>query len=76
MNPTILKSLETFGIGLSVVIISSVIQGLSNYHPSGTAGELWAIGGVAVIGGLRGLLSWLIVKQQTPATPPNQTGGK
>jgi hypothetical protein len=70
MNLTIIKGLETFGIGLAVVVVSSIIQGLSNYHPTGTEGALWGIGGVAVIGALRGLLSWLIIKQQTPPTAP------
>lgn len=66
MKTTWLKSLETFGIGLAVVIVSAVIQGLTNYHPDGTIGTIWAVGGVALIGLLRGLLSWLIIKQGTP----------
>lgn len=71
MNTTIWKAVETFLIGLAVVIVSGIIQALSNYHPTGNEGELWAIGGVAVIGGFRALLSWLIIKQNT--TPPTIT---
>ena len=66
MNSTIMKGIETFLIGLAVVVVSSIIQGLSNYHPTGTEGTMWGIVGVAIIGGLRALLSWLIVKQNTP----------
>jgi len=65
MNITLVKGLETFGIGLGVVIVSAIIQYLTNYHPSGEVGTFWAIGGVAVIGGLRALLSWLIIKQSS-----------
>ena len=65
MNLTLLKGLETFGIGLAVVIVSSVIQGLTNYHPTGNEGTIWGIVGVAIIGGFRALLSWLIIKQST-----------
>lgn len=73
MNNTIIKGLETFGIGLGVVIISAAIQALTNYHPTGVEGTYWGIGGVAVIGGLRALLSWLIIKQNTPTVTPNLT---
>jgi hypothetical protein len=75
MNPTIQKGLETFGIGLGVVIVSAVIQYLTNYHPTGEVGTYWAVGGVAIIGGLRALLSWLIVKQNLGNTPAAKKGG-
>lgn len=69
-----LKGLETFAIGVGVVIVSSVIQALSNYHPTGQEGALWAIVGVAIIGGFRALLSWLIIKQSTTVqTTTSQT---
>jgi hypothetical protein len=67
---SVIKAAETFGIGLAVVVVSSIIQGLTNYHPTGTEGALWGVGGVAIIGALRGLLSWLIVKQKTPPAAP------
>jgi len=70
MNNTLMKGLETFGIGLGVVIVSAVIQALTNYHPTGSEGTIWGVVGVAIIGGLRALLSWLIVKQNTPPAPP------
>ena len=73
MNTTVMKGIETFLIGLGVVVVSSLIQGLSNYHPSGTEGTLWGIVGVAIIGGLRALLSFLIVKQQQPPQPIQPT---
>ncbi len=69
MNLILWKGIETFLIGLGVVIVSAVIQALSNYHPTGIEGTYWGIVGVAVIGGLRALLSWLIVKQNTPPSP-------
>lgn len=69
MNSTLWKGIETFLIGLGVVIISAVIQALINYHPTGQEGTLWGIVGVAIIGGFRALLSWLIIKQNTPTTP-------
>ena len=74
MNTTLWKGLETFGIGIGVVIVSAVIQALTNYHPTGEAGAFWAIGGVAIIGGFRALLSWLIIRQITPTdtTTPNK----
>ena len=65
-----MKGVETFLIGLGVVVTSAVIQGLSNYHPTGSEGTIWGIVGVAVIGGLRALLSWFIIKQATPPTLP------
>lgn len=67
MNPTLWKGIETFLIGLGVVIVSAIIQALTNYHPTGAEGTYWGIGGVAIIGGFRALLSWLIIKQNTPA---------
>lgn len=62
---TLKKGAETFLIGLMVVITSAILQALINYHPTGISGTLWAILGVAIIGGFRALLSWLIVKQNT-----------
>ena len=73
MNLTIWKGLETFVIGVAVVAVSSIIQALTNYHPTGTEGTLWGILGVAIIGGFRALLSWLIIKQQTPSITPTLT---
>ena len=71
MNNTVLKGVETFLIGLGVVVVSSIIQYLTNYHPTGQEGTIWGIVGVAIIGGFRALLSWLIIKQNT--NTPNQT---
>ena len=68
MNITLWKGIETFLIGLGVVVVSAIIQALINYHPTGTEGTIWGIVGVAIIGALRALLSWLIVKQATPST--------
>ena len=73
MNSTILKGLETFGIGLAVVIVSAIIQGLTNYHPTGNEGTYWGIGGVAIIGGFRALLSWLIIRQATTTVTTTTT---
>ena len=73
MNATLWKGVETFLIGLGVVIISAVIQALTNYHPTGSEGTYWGIFGVAVIGGLRALLSWLIIKQNNPTTTISST---
>lgn len=53
---------------MAVVIVSAVIQALTNYHPTGNEGAMWGIVGVAMIGGFRALLSWLIIKQSSTTT--------
>lgn len=73
MNSTLMKGIETFLIGLAVVIVSAIIQALTNYHPTGMEGTYWGIGGVAIIGGFRALLSWLIIKQSTSTTSVTTT---
>lgn len=76
MGTTIWKGLETFLIGLAVVIVGALIEALTNYHPGGIAAQIWAVVSVAAIGGLRALLSFLIVRQGTgeppkPLIPPS-----
>lgn len=65
---TFWKALETFLIGLAVVVIGGIIQSVTNYHPTGVSESIWAVISVAIIGGLRGLLSWLILKQNSLST--------